>query len=85
MCLSLLWIVWRGRNAKIFKDTWKMLEMMWDLLHFYVSFGVYCANVFKPYPSSIIQLRWLSICTPKGWVYRVRRCYTCIDFFVPFA
>ncbi|RVW68020.1 hypothetical protein CK203_064822 [Vitis vinifera] len=28
VCLSLLWIVWRERNPKIFEDTWKTLEMM---------------------------------------------------------
>ncbi|RVW80574.1 hypothetical protein CK203_051264 [Vitis vinifera] len=27
-CLSLLWIVWRERNARIFEDIWKTLEMM---------------------------------------------------------
>ena len=54
--LSLLWIVWRKRNARIFEDIWKTLEMMWDQLHFYVSFRVYCTNIFKPYPLSVIQL-----------------------------
>ena len=28
-CLSLLWIVWRERHARIFGDIWKTLEMMW--------------------------------------------------------
>ena len=28
VCLSLLWIVWRERNATIFEETWKTLEMM---------------------------------------------------------
>ena len=27
-CLSLLWIVWRERNARIFEDTWRTLELM---------------------------------------------------------
>ena len=62
-CLILLWIVWRERNVKIFEDTSKMPEMMWDLLHFYVSFWAYRIDIFKPYPLSVIQLSWLSICT----------------------
>ena len=63
-CLALLWIVWRERNTRIFEDTWKMLEIMWDLLHFLVSFWAYCTNIFKSYLLSVIQLSWLSICTP---------------------
>ena len=61
---TLLRIVWREGNAKIFEDTWKMSEIMWDLVHFYVSFWVYCADVFNPYSLSVSQLRWLLICTP---------------------
>ena len=34
-CLTLLWIVWRERNVRIFEDNWKASEMMWDLLYFY--------------------------------------------------
>ena len=63
-CFSLLWIVWRERNAKIFEDTWKTPELMWDLLHFYVSFWAYCTVILKPYPLSVIWLSCLSICTP---------------------
>ena len=77
VCLSLLWIVWKKKNVRIFKDIWKTLEMMWD--HFYVSFLAHCTNIFKPYPLSVIQLSWLLICTPYGWVYRVRRYHTCIS------
>ena len=64
MCLSLLWIVQRERNARIFEDTWKTSEMMWDLLYFYVSFWAYCIDIFKLCPLSVIQLSRLSICTP---------------------
>ena len=28
LCLSLLWILWRERNARIFEDTWKTPKMM---------------------------------------------------------
>ena len=63
-CLSLLWIVWRERNVRIFEDTWRTPELMWDSFQFYVSFWAYCTYRFKPYPLSVIQLNWLSICTP---------------------
>ena len=53
-CLSLLWIVWRERDVRIFEDTWMTPETMWDLLHFYVSFCAYCADIFKPYHLSVI-------------------------------
>ena len=55
-CLSLLWIVWKERNARIFEDTWRMLELIWDSLQFYVSFWAYCTDIFKLYPLSVIQL-----------------------------
>ena len=54
VCLSLLWILWRERNARIFEDTWKTPKMMWDLLHFYVSFWAYYIDVLKLYPLSVI-------------------------------
>ena len=79
-CLSLLWIVQRERNTRIFKDTWKTPEMMWDALHFFVSFWAYCTDIFKPYPLSVIQLSWLSICTPQERAYRTRNCHTSINF-----
>ena len=60
-CLSLLWIVRRERNARIFKGTLRTPEIMWDSLQFYVSFWAYCTDIFKPYPLSVIQLSWLSI------------------------
>ena len=42
-------------NARFSKDTWKTLELMWNLLHFHVSFWAYCTNIFKPFPLSVIQ------------------------------
>ena len=62
-CLSLSWIVWKERNGRIFENTWRTSDSLWDSLHFFVSFWAYCANIFKPYPLSVIQLSWLSICT----------------------
>ena len=70
-CLSLLWIVWRERNTRIFEDTWSTPESMWDSLQFYVSFQAYYTDSFKPYPLSVIQLNQLSICTPQNWVHKV--------------
>ena len=67
-CLSLLWIVWKERNARIFENTWRTSDSLWDSLHFFVSFWAYCTDIFKPYPLSAIQLSWLSICTRQGWV-----------------
>ena len=45
-----------------------MHEPLWDLLHSYFSFWAYCTKNFKPYPLSVIQLSWPSICTPYEWV-----------------
>ena len=61
--LSLLWIVWKERNAWIFENTWRMSNSLWGSFHFFVPFWAYCTNIFKPYPLSIIQLSWLLICT----------------------
>ena len=87
--LSLLWIVWKERNARIFENTWRTLDSLWDSLHFFVSFWAYCIDIFKPYPLSVIQLSWLSICTPFFLViglllvclYRPF-CSFCVTFFV---
>ena len=37
-CLSLLWIVWRERSARIFENTWRTPNLLWDLLHFFCIF-----------------------------------------------
>ena len=67
----------------IFQDAWKTPKIMWDLLHIHVSFWAYRMDLFKPYSLSVIQLSWLLICISKGWAYKIKRCYTCIGFFVP--
>ena len=36
--LTLMWIMWKERNVRIFEDTCMTFEMMWDLIHFFVSF-----------------------------------------------
>ena len=35
-CLTILWIMWQERTARIFKK-WRIEETLWDLLHFYSS------------------------------------------------
>ena len=56
--------IYGERNIRIFEDIWKTPEMIWDQLHFYVSFRAYYTDIFKPYPLSVIQLSWLLLCTP---------------------
>ena len=66
-CLTLLWIVWQERNGRIFKDKWRTLEMLWDLLYFYSSsFKASFINNFKDIPLNILQLNQHSMCRPKG-------------------
>ena len=38
-CLSLIWSVWRERNARIFENKERTPETIWDLIHVYSSFG----------------------------------------------
>ena len=52
--LTLVWIVWRERNARIFEDACKMPEIMWDLIHFCAFFWAYCVDVFKIFSLSAI-------------------------------
>ena len=65
-CLTLFWIIWHERNLRIFEDKWGMSEILWDLLHFYSSFGASCTDYFKGIPLNFIQLNWHSMCRPKG-------------------
>lgn len=37
-CLSMIWIVWRKTNARIFKDKKRTSETLWDLIHLHSSF-----------------------------------------------
>ena len=65
-CLTLIWIVWQEGNVRIFEDKWRMLEMLWDLLHFFLCFLglLYCD--FKGIPLNVIKLNWHLVCTPIG-------------------
>ena len=55
VCLTLLWIVWRERNAKIFLG---YLEDAWvDVgLALFLCFFLGLLYAFKPFPLSVIQL-----------------------------
>ena len=59
--LTLIWIVWQERNARIFEDKWRMPEMLWDLVHFFSSFWAFCTDDFKGIPLNVIQPR-LAFC-----------------------
>lgn len=37
-CHTLLWIMWPKRNGTNFLDKRRMIEVLWDLLHFYSFF-----------------------------------------------
>ena len=63
-CLILIWIIWWERNVRIFEDKWRMLGMLWDLLHFFSSFLAYVLTNLKKFPLNVIQLNWHLMCTP---------------------
>ena len=65
-CLTLIWMVWRERNVRIFEDKWRTFETLWELFHFFTSLWASCTDDFKGIPLNIIQLSWLSVCTPLG-------------------
>lgn len=35
-----------------------MVELLWDLVHFYSSLGASCTAAFKSVPFNVIQLSW---------------------------
>ena len=37
MCIALIWVVWRERNARIFEDIARNSENLWDSIHFLAS------------------------------------------------
>ena len=45
--LTVLWIVWKEQNARIFADKYRIEGMLWDLLHFYSSFWAYCIVAYR--------------------------------------
>ena len=62
--IALIRIVWRERNARIFKDKARNLEFLWDSIVFLASLWAYCSKVSKGTPLNVIQLDWIAVCTP---------------------
>ena len=69
-CLTLIWMVWQERNARIFEDKWRTFETLWDLFHFFSSLWASCTNDFKGIPLNVIKFSWLLVCTPLGLGHR---------------
>ena len=53
-CLTLLWIVWQQRNARIFEDEGRSEGMLQDLLHFYSSLWASSFVAFRGVPLSVL-------------------------------
>ena len=58
--------MWRERNARIFEDKVRNLEVLWDTIHFLASFWASCTMFFKGIPLNVVQLDWLVVCSSKG-------------------
>ena len=56
VCIALIWVVWRERNARIFEDKTRNLENLWDSIHFVASLWAFCSKVFKRIPFNVLQL-----------------------------
>ena len=67
-CTTLIWVVWRERNARIFEDKVKNSENLWDSIHFLTSLWAFCSMVFKGIPLNVLQLDWLTVCSSNGMV-----------------
>ena len=65
-CLTILWIVWRQKHARIFEEKWRTEKMLLDLLHFYSSLWTSYTIAFKGILLNVIQLNWLSVGNLKG-------------------
>ena len=55
-CLTLIWMMWQERNARIFEDKWRMFKTLWDLFYFFTSLCASCTDDFKGIPLNVIQL-----------------------------
>ena len=54
--IALIRIVWRERNARIFKDKARNLEFLWDSIVFLASLWAYCSKDFKGTPLNALHL-----------------------------
>ena len=46
-CVALIWVVWWERNARIFEDKARTLEVLWDTIYFLNSFWASCTTSFE--------------------------------------
>ena len=67
-CITLIWVVWRGRNARIFEDKARNSENLWDSIYFLASLRAFCSAVFKGILLIVLQLDWLAMCSSNGTV-----------------
>ena len=67
-CIALIWVVWRERNARIFKDKARNPESLWDFIFFLAFLWAFCSKVFKGTPLIVLQLDWLAACSSDGLV-----------------
>ena len=68
VCIAIIWVVWRERNAKIFEDKTRNSENLWDSIHFLASLWAFCSKVFKGTPLIVLPLDWLAACNSFGLV-----------------
>ena len=64
--IALIWVVWRYRNARIFKDKARNSEVLWDIIHFLASFQASYTTTFMGIPLNVVQLDWLAVYSSKG-------------------
>ena len=68
-CITLIWIVWRERNARIFEDKARNSENLCDSIHFLASLWAFCSKVFQRTSLIVLQLDWLAVCNSFGLVW----------------
>ena len=67
-CITLIWVVWWERNARIFEDKASNSENLWDSIHFLAPFWAFCSAGFKGISLNVLQLDWLAVCSSNGMV-----------------
>ena len=65
-CLSLVWFVWKERNARIFENKERVEREVWDLFYFDSSLWVSCTKAFRGIPLSVVQLDWAVVCNSSS-------------------
>ncbi|RVW71380.1 putative ribonuclease H protein [Vitis vinifera] len=62
--ITIIRIVWRERNARIFEDKARNSEALWDSIVYLASLWAYCSKVFKGTPLNALLLDWIAVCNP---------------------